>query len=162
MALTAKVDGDNIALDDSNGDDHAQISVGKNAVTYQDPSNGDTRTFVRQKLSGSGSTSESGLIKAAAVKKAIHDLQDGLDSYYYDNDDTYPYELAQSTMSDPYGGSGYVDPWPTNPYTGAPMTEGTDPGDYSYTNSDDGSYELVGYGSNGEALITVPSSDSGD
>jgi len=49
--------------------------------------------------------------------------------------------------------SDYVDNWPKNPFTDAPMTEGTDAGDYSYNSynsygDDSGSsyYSLTGYG----------------
>jgi hypothetical protein len=50
----------------------------------------------------------------------------------------------------------YIDVWPTNPYTGAPMMEGTGPGDFSYEVSPDGtSYRLIGYGTDGKIVMDV-------
>jgi len=73
---------------------------------------------------------------------------------YADVNNTYP---SPGNLSGALSGTGYMSSWPTNPYTRSPMTEGTGPGDYSYTVSADGqSYKLVGYGKNGQAVVTVP------
>ena len=46
--------------------------------------------------------------------------------------------------------------WPANPYTGKPMAQGTGPGDFTYTLGAGGtSYQLVGFGEGGKAVITV-------
>lgn len=42
-------------------------------------------------------------------------------------------------------------PWPTNPYAGAPMQAGTDPGEFRYTCGGTG-YTLVGYGHDGSVM----------
>ncbi len=50
----------------------------------------------------------------------------------------------------------YVDPWPDNPFTGAPMQPGSTPGDYTYEQLDAGqTYRLTGYLSDG-ATVVVP------
>ncbi len=87
------------------------------------------------------------------VKLGIHSLQIGIQSYAVDHDDAYPDPslLTQSGMEV------YLTYWPTNPYSGMPMTEGTGPGDFTYTLSADGSsFVLVGHGRDGEPVITVP------
>ena len=73
---------------------------------------------------------------------------------YADVNNTYP---SPGNLSGALSGAGYTFSWPTNPYTRSPMTEGTGPGDYSYTVSADGqSYKLVGYGKDGQAVVTLP------
>jgi len=89
--------------------------------------------------------------KNASVIEGIHSLQVAVQSYAVDNGDIYPSDASQATLSS------YVDNWPANPFTGEPMGEGTGPGDYSYTQLDNGTnYELVGYGADGLPVITVP------
>ena len=59
-------------------------------------------------------------------------------------------------MTETGGVAAYVDPWPTNPYTGQPMKPGTQPGDYTYEQLNGGAgYKLTGYISNG-LTYTVP------
>ncbi|HOT23757.1 MAG TPA: hypothetical protein PLK79_04895 [Thermoleophilia bacterium] len=51
--------------------------------------------------------------------------------------------------------AGYVSTWPTNPYTGRPMSPGTGTGDYTYEQLDGGRrYRLTGYLSSG--TFTIP------
>jgi hypothetical protein len=90
-------------------------------------------------------------VNSSHVKEGIHSLQIGIQSYAVDHDDTYPDRADQATI-------GYaIDVWPTNPWTGEPMHEGTDPGDYAYSRLDGGtSFELVGYGAGGMVVIAVP------
>ena len=85
----------------------------------------------------------------SAVEEGIHSIQIGIQSYAVDNNDTYPAEVTHAILAS------YVDNWPTNPYTDAPMAPGTDAGDYSYTTNGT-IFQLVGYGSNGTPVITVP------
>jgi hypothetical protein len=84
--------------------------------------------------------------------------------------DFYPgtvaqYNQAVDTLVDDQRGQtpshvgDYATNWPTNPYTKAPMVSGTGPGDYSYTTTGK-SYQLVGYGADGQAVITVPQEES--
>jgi hypothetical protein len=89
-----------------------------------------------------------------AVKEGIHSLEVGIRSWAVDHQNVYPSasEMNSAAMS------GYIDWWPTNPYTGAPMMEGTGPGDFSYEVSPDGmSFRLVGYGANGRIVMDVGS-----
>ena len=91
--------------------------------------------------------------KDSAVKEGIHSIQIGIQSYAVDYNDAYP----DPAMVSESGLAAYIDCWPTNPYTGAPMTQGTGQGDFSYTVSEDGrSFQLTGYGTGGEVIITVP------
>lgn len=95
---------------------------------------------------------QKGAAKESAVKEGIHSIQIGVQSYAVDNDDAYP---DQSLVNET-GMMLYVDIWPQNPFTGLPMSQGTSPGDYSYTRGSDGaSFALVGYGKSG-VVITVP------
>lgn len=90
--------------------------------------------------------------REAAVKEGIHSLQIGVQSWAVDNNDTYP-SPSLVNESDLATWATY---WPTNPYTGLPMTQGTGPGDVAYTSGADGrSFTLVGYGKGGKAVITV-------
>jgi type II secretory pathway pseudopilin PulG len=91
--------------------------------------------------------------KDSAVKEGIHSIQVGIQIYAVDNDDAYP----DPAMVSESGLASSVDFWPTNPYTGLPMTQGTGQGDFRYTVSEDGrSFQVTGYGKGGEAIITVP------
>jgi hypothetical protein len=90
--------------------------------------------------------------KESAVKEGTHSLQVGIQQWALDHQNQYPtaLDMNQSAMAS------YVDPWPTNPYTGAPMAEGTNPGDFSYELSADGrSFRLVGYGEGGKIVIDL-------
>jgi hypothetical protein len=93
--------------------------------------------------------SQTDKVRDSSVQWGIRSLQIGIQSYAVDNNDRYPTGVTQSSLSS------YVDNWPKNPYTGAPMASGTDAGDYSYS-SDGTSFQLVGYGSEGTQVITVP------
>jgi hypothetical protein len=89
----------------------------------------------------------------SAVKEGIHSIQVGVQSFAVDNNDAYPDPAIVSQ-----GGLGsYVDVWPTNPYTGRPMAQGSSPGDFTYVvSADGGSFELLAYGQDGRPVITVP------
>jgi hypothetical protein len=87
--------------------------------------------------------------RETAVREGIHSIQIGIQSYAVDHADSYPSFATPTTIGQ------YVDTWPQNPYTNAPTTLGTDPGNYSYS-TNGSSFQLVGYGSDGQALITVP------
>ena len=91
--------------------------------------------------------------KDASVKEGIHNIEVGVRSYAVDNQDAYPVPsmVSQSGMAF------HLDYWPRNPYTALPMTQGTGPGDFTYTlAADGGSFELVGYGEGGKGVITAP------
>jgi hypothetical protein len=90
--------------------------------------------------------------KESAVREGTHSLQVGIQQWAIDHENQYPAapDMNQGAMAP------YIDVWPTNPYTGAPMAEGTSPGDFSYELSPDGrSFRLVGYGEDGKIVIDL-------
>jgi type II secretion system protein G len=93
--------------------------------------------------------------KEAAVKGGVHNIELGIGSYAVDHGDTYPTtgNVHKSTLVD--GVVPYVDNWPNNPWTGAPMDEGTAEGDYVYTQVSD-TFTLVGLGKSSAHVITAP------
>jgi hypothetical protein len=73
----------------------------------------------------------------------IAKLQTGIVAWAAENDNLYP---SPQDVIQGGGLSQYVDPWPTNPYTSAPMTPGTSPGSYVYEQLSGGqAYKLTGY-----------------
>ena len=87
-----------------------------------------------------------------AVKEGVHSIEIGVQSYAIDNAyENYPKAslVNASDLAD------YVDNWPTNPYTGQPMTQGTGPGDFSYSTTG-ASFEIDGFGKGGEVVVVVP------
>ena len=94
----------------------------------------------------------------SAVKAGVRNIQVGIQSWAVDHQDRYPSASAvnQGAMS------GYIDWWPTNPFRGAPMTQGTQAGDYFYEVAPDGkSFRLVGYGKGGKVIIDIGSGGLG-
>jgi len=94
--------------------------------------------------------------KEAAVIAGVHAIQAAvfLESGAFDriHGDPYP---DPSRVSEP-ALKRHLDYWPSNPFTGKPMAQGTGPGDFTYTLGAGGtSYQLVGYGEGGKAVITV-------
>jgi hypothetical protein len=87
------------------------------------------------------------------VIDAIVKLQTGVITWSTNNNNLYPMP-AEVTQTG--GVAAFVNPWPTNPYTGQPMKPGTEPGDYIYEQLNGGAgYKLTGYISNG-LTYTVP------
>lgn len=88
----------------------------------------------------------------SAVKEGVHSIQIVVQTWAVDHDNVYPpaSQVNQVAMSDS------IEFWPANPYTGAPMTQGTGPGDFGYEVSPDGrSFRLVGYGEDGNVVIAT-------
>ena len=84
---------------------------------------------------------------------AIVKLQTGVITWATNNNNLYPTPVD---VSETGGVATYVNPWPTNPYTGQPMKPGTQPGDYTYEQLNGGAgYKLTGYISKG-LTYTVP------
>ena len=100
---------------------------------------------------GAGQTD---LAREAAVKVNIYNLQTAIQSYAVSNSGAYPPDATQTTLVNASGQS-YIDSWPNNPYTNAPMAPGTGPGDYAYA-TNGSSFTLIGYGKDGKVVITVP------
>lgn len=78
-----------------------------------------------------------------AAKAGVLAIQTGLKAY-----------VAEHQVAPPQAGvaelGGYVNPWPTNPWTDAPMSPGSAPGDYTYRGLGGAGYSLVGHLSSGE------------
>jgi hypothetical protein len=85
------------------------------------------------------------------VIDGIHIIQTGIQKYAADNNDVYPPGSAVE-WSGAVGS--YVDHWPTNPWTGLPMVQSIQKGDFTYRMSST-SYTLAGHLSNGSDF-TVP------
>jgi len=101
------------------------------------------------------------LAKIEKVRQGLSEIQASAEGYKrMIGPGTYP---SVSTVEQWQTGAD----WPTNPYTGLPMAQGTGPGEYDYTylpasgtdamRYEDG-YELVAYGPAGETI--VPASPS--
>jgi len=91
--------------------------------------------------------------KESAVKGAIHNIELGIGSYAVDHGDQYPAAggVTKAAMAS------YVDNWPQNPWTDVDMEPGTDEGEYVYTpGAGLDSFTLVGLGSGGDPIFTVP------
>jgi competence protein ComGC len=92
--------------------------------------------------------------KDSSVKEGGHMILIGIGSWAIDHGDVYP-EAAQVTAD---GDVGMMmqqrgESWPTNPWTGGPMEQGTSRGDYRYEPAADGSdYEFLVFLSDGQAL----------
>lgn len=87
------------------------------------------------------------------VIDAIVKLQTGVITWSTNNNNLYP---APAEVTQTGGVAAYVNPWPTNPYSGQPMKPGTQPGDFTYEQLNGGAgYKLTGYISNG-LTYTVP------
>jgi hypothetical protein len=66
----------------------------------------------------------------AVTNANIHVIQQGVDRYARDNNDVFPPDASPATLGT------YVDPWPANPWTGAPMsTSSSAQGDCTYSQS---------------------------
>ncbi len=64
--------------------------------------------------------------KDAAAKAELVPIKTAVQSYVVSNG-ALPPDASQATLG------GYVQPWPTNPFTNAPMKQGDGVGDYVYT-----------------------------
>jgi hypothetical protein len=73
--------------------------------------------------------------KDAAVKAQLMMIQTGVQAYIATSA-AAPVDASQATLG------GFVSPWPTNPFSDAPMKAGTSPGDYVYTPGSGSAYTL--------------------
>jgi prepilin-type N-terminal cleavage/methylation domain-containing protein len=71
--------------------------------------------------------------KDAAVKSGLYSIEVGVGSYAIDRGDVYPpvADVAVGLLVDSAGVE-YVDQWPDNPWTGGPMGQSAEAGDYTY------------------------------
>jgi type IV pilus assembly protein PilA len=79
--------------------------------------------------------------KDATTKGGVHNIELGVASYAIDHTDTYP---ATGTV-DKTSLASYVDNWPANPWTGAPMADSINNGDYTYTQVTANNFMMVGH-----------------
>lgn len=85
------------------------------------------------------------------VIQGIISIQMGIQSWAAANNGVYP---TQAEVSSTGGVAQYVDPWPTNPYSGQPMAPGTSQGDYTYEQLNAGqAYRLTGFLSNAQKYV---------
>jgi len=92
--------------------------------------------------------------KDAAVTRATHTLQVAIQCWAVDHNDLYPDPAEVTSKQDALGV--YIDDWPVNPFTGAPMAAGDGPGGFTYTVSEDGrSYTLTTHLRAGDAVVAV-------
>ncbi len=80
-------------------------------------------------------TGDIGVAKDASVKAQIMIVKTGIVSYMATNG-ALPAAASQAVLG------GFVNPWPKNPWTQAPMAPGTQPGDIVYTPGGGTSYSL--------------------
>jgi hypothetical protein len=69
--------------------------------------------------------------KNAAAKTQILAIETGIRAYQAMSGQLPP-DASQATLGQ------FVDPWPKNPWTGAPMRPGSGKGDYTYAQTNDG------------------------
>ena len=74
--------------------------------------------------------------KDAAVKAQLMMIQTGVQAYIATSG-AAPADASQATLG------GFVSPWPTNPFSAAPMKAGASPGDYVYTPGSGSAYTLA-------------------
>jgi hypothetical protein len=82
------------------------------------------------------------LAKDTAAKAGILAIQTGIQAYIATSG-AVPSQVNEGTLGS------FVQPWPENPWTKAPMAEGTEPGDYTYAPGTGTSYTLTGHLSGG-------------
>ncbi len=88
--------------------------------------------------------------KEAGVRTGVHDIGAAILNSMVENT-LAPAAVDATTMHD------YLDQWPRNQWTGAPMADSAAAGDYTYTQLDDGqAFTLSGHGGSGADIITVP------
>jgi hypothetical protein len=106
--------------------------------------------------SSTGSPSPSSSPIGAAdqqVIDAVIKIQVGVITWATNNNNLYP---MSAEVSQSGGVAQYVNPWPTNPFTGQAMAPGTGPGGYTYEQLNGGQgYKLTGYLDKG-LTYTVP------
>jgi hypothetical protein len=74
--------------------------------------------------------------KDAAVKAQLLMIKTGVQAYIATSD-AAPADASQATLG------GFVSPWPTNPFSGAPMKPGKGAGDYVYAPGAGTAYTLA-------------------
>ncbi len=86
--------------------------------------------------------------KDAGVKEGVHSIQVGVQSVAVDDNDVYPLTAAVVAAVQPQ-----IDQWPDNPFTGAPMANQDELGDFVYVSADGSDYTLLGVTSTGDFVV---------
>jgi len=81
-------------------------------------------------------TGQIDVARDATVKAQLMMIKTGIQAFVVSNG-TAPPDASQATLG------GVVSPWPTNPFSNAPMKPGDAVGDYVYTPGDGTSYTLA-------------------
>ena len=89
-----------------------------------------------QKQAVENTTGKIDVAKDAAVKAQIMSIQTGVQASIATSGSA-PADASQGTLG------GFVSPWPTNPFSGAPMKPGPAAGDYVYTPGAGAAYTLA-------------------
>jgi hypothetical protein len=148
--------GENLADMKVTGGNQTTVIIPLNRVAALVPLSPSPSPTVSPSPSLSPSTSPSASPTAGTdqqVIDAIVKLQTGVTTWATNNNNLYP---PPADVGEAGGVASYVDPWPTNPYTGQPLKPGMQPGDYTYEQLSGGAgYKLTGYISNG-LTYTVP------
>jgi type IV pilus assembly protein PilA len=94
--------------------------------------------------------------KASGVKEGVHSIQIGVQTYATDQpSDVYPADAEQATLVDD-NDAPYVDNWPNDPWTGEPMDQTDDQGNYSYwVSGSNDTFAMQGFGKDDAVVITV-------
>ena len=91
-------------------------------------------------------TADISIAKDQAATSDVENIKLGIESYMATNG-ALPPAADQATLGQ------FVDPWPSNPWTKAPMQPGAGVGDYTYTPGTGSSFSIVVHLSGG---ISVP------
>jgi len=86
--------------------------------------------------------------KDAGVKEGVHSIQVGVQSVAVDDNDVYPLTAAVVAAVQPQ-----IDQWPDNPFTGDPMANQDELGDFVYVSADGSDYTLLGVTSTGDFVV---------
>jgi hypothetical protein len=89
-----------------------------------------------QKQAVENTTGKIDVAKDAVVKAQIMSIQTGIQASIATSGSA-PADASQATLGS------FVNPWPTNPFTSAPMKPGTAAGDYVYTPGAGSAYTLA-------------------
>jgi hypothetical protein len=82
-----------------------------------------------------------------ALESALRSLALGVQSYYAENQ-AYPTAVTPATVGQ------YVSPWPHNPWTEQPISQGSSPGDFTYELEAAGAgFQLVGHKADGTTVV---------
>ena len=100
-----------------------------------------------QKQAVENTTGKIDVAKDAVVKAQIMSIQTGIQASIATSGSA-PADASQATLG------GFVNPWPTNPFTNAPMTPGKAAGDYVYTPGVGTAYTLAVNLSDGSQYTT--------